>query len=76
MSCTCHNCGRKYKVDLLVPNEIWHKIKPPNSSNEGGLLCPICIAERLENLNGYDYWILTKDKVGDKYDDGKNNFLQ
>lgn len=62
MSCTCHNCGRKYKVDLLVPNDIWDKIKAKNSKGEDVLLCPICIAEKLEEFDEYDYWFLTKEK--------------
>jgi hypothetical protein len=69
MSCICNNCGRKYKVDLLVPDDIWNKIRPIGSKGEGGLLCPICIAEKLESLGDYDYWYLTKEnkeEINDK----------
>jgi hypothetical protein len=68
MSCTCHNCGRKYKVDLIVPNDIWNQIRPIGSKGEGGLLCPVCIAKRLELLEEYDYWFLTKENKEEIYD--------
>lgn len=28
MSCQCQDCGRKYTVDLLVPDDLWNRIKP------------------------------------------------
>jgi hypothetical protein len=59
MSCTCHCCGRKYKVDLIVPDKIWREIAPVQEGQDAGLLCGPCVAERLEEL-GYDYWYLTK----------------
>ena len=55
MSCTCQSCGRKYKVDLLVPNRIWEKIRPEGKPKRGGLLCGICIIERVEVLNKCTY---------------------
>jgi len=50
--CLCQDCGRRYRVDFNVPNDVWARIaQPPN------LLCGICIAERIEGLgefNSYD----------------------
>lgn len=47
MSCGCQKCKNQYNVDLLVPDEIWLKISPKHS--EGGLLCPNCICESIDN---------------------------
>lgn len=51
--CTCHKCGRKYKVDIIVPDEIWEKIKPAGKARGAGLLCGPCIAEKLETLDRF-----------------------
>ncbi len=49
--CLCHGCGRRYLVDLLVPDELWDKIRPdPSRGAAAGLLCPRCIGARLESL--------------------------
>lgn len=56
--CTCKECGKKYKVDLIVPDSLWEKIKPKN----GGLLCGSCIMEKIEYLSGYDAYKLEKIK--------------
>ncbi len=59
--CTCHACGARYRVDLMVPAETWEAIRPARSTPGGGLLCGSCIAERLERLGGFDFWMLGKD---------------
>lgn len=41
--CRCGGCGRRYRVDVQVPDALWPKIA---GSTE--LLCPRCIAEGLE----------------------------
>ena len=51
--CTCQSCGRKYQVDLLIPDNLWERIKPHGKPEGGGLLCPECIGGRLEMLGGY-----------------------
>ena len=56
MSCKCQGCGRQYKIDLLISDELWEKIKPKDKLCGGGLLCGGCIIERLECLNGYGAW--------------------
>lgn len=57
MSCKCQQCGKQYKVDIMVPNEIWEQIKPKNKPVGGGLLCGECITGALEKA-GYSAWRL------------------
>lgn len=59
MSCTCQKCNNKYKVDIMVPDEIWEQIKPEGKSIGAGLLCGKCIIEELEK-KGYSVWKLNK----------------
>ena len=58
MSCTCQICSKEYKIDINIPDYLWKKISP--SKNKAGLLCPICIMEKLEDLLEYDAFELTK----------------
>lgn len=58
--CKCQECGTDYKVDILVPDEIWEKIKPVNKLPGAGLLCGSCIMRKIEKNSDYDYWKLTK----------------
>lgn len=51
MSCKCQDCGNKYDIDLMIPDELWVQIKPEGKSNWGGLLCGSCIMKRLEELS-------------------------
>lgn len=60
MSCKCYCCGKLYKVDLNIPDELWKIIKPKDKSF-GGLLCGSCIMDKLENISSYDYWFLNKE---------------
>ena len=53
MSCICQQCGKKYKVDLLIPNSLWEKVKPSGKEKGAGLLCSSCIMKRVEGLNIY-----------------------
>ena len=50
--CTCQNCGRKYKIDILIPDKLWVKITP-SENPEGGLLCGNCIMNKLEDILDY-----------------------
>jgi len=48
----CYDCGSPYGTfpDMILPNELWELINP--STNKGsGLLCPTCIANRLDFIN-------------------------
>ena len=63
MSCKCQNCNEQYKIDLLIPNNLWSKIRPgqPKSDKESGLLCGSCIMSKLEKLlKTEDYFFLRK----------------
>lgn len=48
--CTCEKCLRKYKVDLLVPDQLWDVINPVNQDGFRAyeLLCPTCIMGIIE----------------------------
>ena len=59
MSCKCQNCGKQYKVDIIVPNDIWKIIKPFGKPEESGLLCGSCIADKIEERDEYDVFYLT-----------------
>lgn len=60
MSCKCQSCGEHYKVDLIVPDKVWNKIKPKNKPPDTGLLCGSCIMKRIESFDNYDYYHVTK----------------
>ena len=62
MSCICQKCGRKYKVDILIDDNLWEKIKPKGKPKGAGLLCGVCIFEGIEKLNKYDMYRLDKKK--------------
>ena len=47
--CVCHGCGRPYRVDLIVPDDLWRQIRPDQSRLiTAGLLCGMCIMARIE----------------------------
>lgn len=51
---SCDACGRPYGdengfPDLIIEDWAWKEISP--NGNEGGLLCPCCILENLEDMN-------------------------
>lgn len=60
MACRCQGCGDHYKIDIIVPNIIWEKIKPPWTTKGGGLLCGKCIIERISDLEKYGSWQLMR----------------
>lgn len=60
MSCKCQSCGKQYKIDLMIPDELWNKIRPKNKSEGAGMLCGSCIMQQLEKISDYDYWLLEK----------------
>ena len=53
MSCICHQCGKDYRVDLLVPDNVWEKIKPYGKAIGAGLLCGACIMNKIESFGEY-----------------------
>jgi hypothetical protein len=46
--CKCHWCGTYYKMDLMISDELWHKITVP-----GRMLCPTCIVKAVEDSKGF-----------------------
>ena len=58
--CTCHGCGRKFRVDVNIPDELWREIRPdPRRPPAAGLLCGPCIMERIEAMGQYGAYDLT-----------------
>ena len=55
--CVCQGCGRCYKVDLLIPDELWEQIKPAGKPEGAGLLCGRCIMNRLEAFGEFDAFV-------------------
>ena len=66
--CKCQGCGREYKIDLLITDELWESIslKEIEGYKGRGLLCGSCIMERLENVLDYDYFYLNKNNANAK----------
>ena len=60
MSCKCQVCGKQYKIDIHVSDEVWEIIKPEGKPKGAGLLCGSCIVQRLEALGNYDSLMLIK----------------
>lgn len=58
--CICQSCGQSYRVDLIVPNILWNRIKPKGKKNGAGLLCGSCIMSKIERISGFDIWRLTR----------------
>ncbi len=56
--CLCQDCGWHFKVDFIVPDELWKRIKPTGKPAGAGLLCGHCIISRLEDL-GYGAFALS-----------------
>lgn len=54
--CGCDRCGRYYKVDLIVSDDLWKKIDGDNL-----MLCGRCIMDRIEIYIGeFDAYQLVK----------------
>ena len=53
IGCKCQSCGKQYRVDLLIPDELWEKIKPQDKSKGAGLLCGLCIMKKIEQFKNY-----------------------
>ena len=54
MACACQDCGEKYKVDIIIPDYLWEKIKPSGTAIGGGMLCGKCIFKRMEKWDEYN----------------------
>lgn len=51
--CTCQICGKKYITDLIVPDELWERIKPAGKPTSAGLICGSCIFTRIDKLGRF-----------------------
>jgi len=47
--CTCRQCLSTFKVDVIVPDDLWKRLGVP----EGWLLCGACIMRRIEALGDF-----------------------
>lgn len=56
--CICQECGKLYKIDVIVPDKIWNQIKPHGKPEGAGLLCGLCIFKRIENIFGNRYGVI------------------
>lgn len=54
--CTCQRCGRAYKVDVIVPDQLWEQI----TNSSGSLLCGPCIAAAIEDIGEFDAFKLER----------------
>lgn len=62
--CLCQGCGKRYRVDLVLPDNMWHVVRPKGKPEEGGLLCGRCIMDRLERLEDFGFLLVTEGSVG------------
>jgi len=63
MSCKCQECGKQFKVDLIISDKLWKEIKPVNKPTGGGLLCGSCIMKRIEMLNEHESYHLSIEEL-------------
>lgn len=56
--CTCQKCRNKFGTDLLVPDDIWERIKPRGAATGAGMLCPACILKAIEPMKEFSAWHL------------------
>lgn len=61
----CDTCGLPVTVDAVVANDVWARISPTH--DEGGYLCPTCVARRLADIEGWPAVRMT-DSRADLYD--------
>ena len=61
MACTCQRCGRKYRVDLMIPVRFWQRIRR-RLSPKPNLLCGGCIMDLLEDsLSPHGAWFVVRE---------------
>lgn len=60
MSCKCQECGRQYRVDISIPDELWEQIKPKGKEEGCGMMCGSCIMAKIEDQDKYGTWDLTE----------------
>ena len=62
MNCKCQECGKQFKIDWMIDDELWEKIKPKAKSTGAGLLCGSCIMDKIELMFDYSAFIIKKIK--------------
>ena len=60
MGCTCQECGNKYKVDFIIPDDLWEKIKLAGKGSGAGMLCGKCICAKIEEIGEFDSFEIIK----------------
>lgn len=58
--CKCQGCGRRYRVDLVVPEDLWRQIRPEGPVVKAGLLCGRCVMDRVEQLGQFGAFVLVR----------------
>jgi len=61
MSCKCQQCGKQYKVDLLISDVLWNKIRPSGKEEGAGMLCGSCIIDKIEQFDKYGAYHLCRE---------------
>ena len=56
--CKCQSCGKTYKVDLNIPDNLWKQITQNNKSEKINLLCGSCIMKLIERVSDFSAWEL------------------
>lgn len=51
--CACEKCGKRFQVDINVPDDLWARI-----SDGYNLLCGPCITAAIEMISSFDYYDL------------------
>ena len=62
MSCKCHSCKKQYTTDLIIPDDIWvmvYREDHAKAKDGGGLLCPHCIIDRIQDVCTFSVMMLT-----------------
>lgn len=57
-SCLCQRCGQRYKVDVILSDDLWRKLT--GRADGSGLLCGMCILARIENLGAFGAFKLVR----------------
>lgn len=71
--CECQECGRKYKIDFILPDELWETIKPIGKPEGAGLLCGSCIVQNLELFDRHMSFVLKQNITKCGHQTGMNS---
>jgi len=58
--CRCQCCGRHYRIDVMIPDYLWERIKPMGEPVGSGLLCGPCIMASIEEIGEFAAWKLER----------------